>query len=209
MVKRLTGFERTHAFRLRREYLTQGLPAFRDKCKGKPKELLTKKQRDEIIETVKTKAPKDLGTYYENYDHWTTSVLGHWIEEKYEVKYKSKTSLYLVFRKAVFTYHKPGRVYDKHDEVEVEKWKRSTKPKLRKYWKEKDTVILCADEMILIPFLENNFPKKRVIARESATAARPHRYAKRFGQAIQESFKDWIATFPKTETREDGRERVC
>ncbi len=38
----------------------------------------------------------------------------------------------------------------------------------------------------VIPFLENNFPKKRVIARESATTARPHRYAKRFGQVFQD-----------------------
>lgn len=145
-VNRLTGFERTHAFRLRREYLAQGLSAFRDKRKGKPKELLTKKQRDEIVETVKTKTPKDFG--YET-DHWTTGILGHWIEEKYEVKYKSKTSLYLVFRKAVFTYHKPGRVYDKHDEAEVGRWRRSNKPKLKRYWHEKSTVILSADEMIL------------------------------------------------------------
>lgn len=149
MVNRLTGFKRTHAFRLRREYLAQGLSAFKDKRKGTPKELLTRKQRDEIVETVKTKVPKDLGTYYENYDHWTTGVLGHWIEETYEVKYKSKTSLYLVFRKAVFTYHKPGRVYDKHDEADVEKWRRATKPKLKRYWTEKDTVILSGDEMIL------------------------------------------------------------
>ncbi len=60
----------------------------------------------------------------------------------------------------------------------------------------------------MIPFLENNFPKKRVIARESATAARPHRYAKRFGQAIQESFKGWIATFPKTEGKEFVRNGI-
>ena len=72
-----------------------------------------------------------------------------WIEEAYEVKYKSKTSLYLVFKKAVFTYHKPGRVYDKHDEAEVTTWRRGAKPKLKRYWREQDTVILTADEMIL------------------------------------------------------------
>lgn len=148
-VNQLTGFSRTHAFRLRREYFAKGLSAMEDKRRGKPKELLTKKQREEIIETVKTKVPRDLGTYYANYDHWTTSVLGHWIEQEYEVTYKSKTSLYLVFRKARFTYHKPGRVYDKHDEQEVAQWKTENEPKIRRYWKQKDTVILCADEMIL------------------------------------------------------------
>lgn len=145
-VHRLTGFSRTHAFRLRREYVKHGITALKDKRKGKPKEILTKKQRDEVIQTVKTKTPKDFGY---TADYWTTGFLGQWIEEAYEVKYKSKTSLYLVFRKATFTYHKPGRIYDKHDENEVNDWKQSNKFRIEKHWQQKDTVILCADEMIL------------------------------------------------------------
>lgn len=105
-----------------------------------------KKERETIIETVKTKTPKDLGFASE---HWTTGLLGKWIEREYKTKYKSKTSLYLVFKQAKFTYHKPGRVYDKHSEKEVEKWKKSTKPKLKKLLAETDTVILSGDEMIL------------------------------------------------------------
>lgn len=65
------------------------------------------------------------------------------------MKYKSKTSLYLVFKQAKFTYHKPGRVYDKHDEKEVEEWKVETKPKLNQLLKEENTVILAEDEMVL------------------------------------------------------------
>lgn len=57
--------------------------------------------------------------------------------------------MYLVFRKATFTYHKPGRVYGKHDEKEVEAWKAETKPKLEQFLKEENTVILAEDEMIL------------------------------------------------------------
>lgn len=142
----MTGYERSQIFRLRKRFLSEGVGSIIDKRKGKPKEILTKSQREEILETVRTKTPKDFG--YAN-EHWTTGFLGKWIEEQYEVKYKSKTSLYLVFKKASFTYHKPGRVYDKHDEKEISQWKAETHPKIRKYWKQKDAVILCADEMIL------------------------------------------------------------
>lgn len=148
-ITEMTGYGRSQVFELRKRFLREGVGILVDKRKGKPKELLTKKQREEIIETVKTKTPKDLDSYYQNYDHWTTGVLGYWIEKEYEVKYKSKTSLYLVFRKASFTYHKPGRVYDRHDEREVRVWRRENKGRIQQYWKEKNVIILCADEMIL------------------------------------------------------------
>ena len=146
LVKRLIGYGKTQAYTIKKRYLKEGIPSLSDKRKGKPKELLTKQQREEIIETVKTKRPKDCG--YER-EHWITSILGDWISRNFKVKYKSKTSLYLVFKQAQFTYHKPGRVYDKHDETEVAQWKTENEPKIRKYWKQKDTIILCADEMIL------------------------------------------------------------
>lgn len=145
-ITEMTGYERSQVFELRKRFLKEGVGSLKDKRKGKPKELLTKKERESIVETVKTKTPKALG--YTS-DCWTTGFLGHWIETEYGVKYKSKTSLYLVFRKAVFTYHKPGRVYDRHDAAEIEAWKAATRPKLEEHWLKKDTVILAADEMIL------------------------------------------------------------
>lgn len=146
LVKRLIGYGKTQAYTIKKRYLKEGIPSLSDKRKGKPKELLTKQQREEIIETVKTKRPKDCG--YER-EHWITSILGDWISRNFKVKYKSKTSLYLVFKQAQFTYHKPGRVYDKHDEKEVEAWKAETKPKLDRYLKEENTVLLAEDEMVL------------------------------------------------------------
>ncbi len=146
LVKRLIGYGRTQAYTIKKRYLKEGIPSLSDKRKGKPKELLTKQQREEIIETVKTKRPKDCG--YER-EHWITSILGDWISRNFKVKYKSKTSLYLVFKQAQFTYHKPGRVYDKHDEKEVEAWKAETKPKLDRYLKEENAVLLAEDEMVL------------------------------------------------------------
>lgn len=145
-IRSLTGYVRSHISRLYLRFLDEGVDSIADKRVGKPKEILSKKQRDEIVKTVSTKTPKDLKYAH---DHWTTGILGNWIEKKYKVAYKSKTSLYLVFKQAKFTYHKPGRTYDKHNDKEIEKWKKAAKPTLKKLFEEKDTVILSGDEMIL------------------------------------------------------------
>lgn len=145
-IREMTGYERSQVFELRKNFFAEGISSLKDKRKGDPKELLNKQQRNEIIETVQNKKPQECGLFGE---YWTTGMLGRWIENKYEVKYKSKTSLYLVFRKAKFTYHKPGRVYDKHNEEDVAQWKTKNQARIQRYWKGKDTVILCADEMIL------------------------------------------------------------
>jgi len=145
-IKRMTGFSKTHAFHLRRIYLENGIGALKDKREGRPKRLLTQKQREEVIKTVTTKTPKDCGYVSE---HWSTTLLGEWIKKKFKVEYQSKTSLYLVFKQAKFTYHRPGQTYDLRDEEAIKAWKTKNTPLLKQFWKEKDTVILCADEMIL------------------------------------------------------------
>ena len=147
-IEQMTGYSEKHAYRLRRQYLKDGIDGITDKRNPKPKELLTRKQQAEIIETIKTKTPNECDRYY-NADFWNTGVLGAYIERAYKVKYKSKTSLYLIFRKAQFTYHVPGRTYKERDEAAVQKWRKETLPKLKTLWQEKDTVILCGDEMIL------------------------------------------------------------
>lgn len=141
----LTGLKRSRIFELRLLYLTKGLKALETRPK-KPKSLLTKRQLKEIAQTLKTKTPEESGY---NYPFWTTSVLAKLVEEKYKVKYKSKTSFYVIFKEAKFTYHKPGRVYEKQDPEEVAKWQKETKPKIEKALKDKDVVILAEDEMIL------------------------------------------------------------
>jgi transposase len=142
----LTDLSRSQIFHVRKRFLAEGIIALKDKRIGKPKELLTKKERAAIVQTVKTKTPKDCGYVSE---HWTTGILGNWIEQEYKAKYKSKTSLYLVFKQARFTYHKPGMVYREHNEQEIEQWKKEAKPKLKRLLKENDTIILAEDEMIL------------------------------------------------------------
>lgn len=145
----LTGLERSQIFNLRRQYLKIGLSAIEDKKKKNPKELLTKKQRNEIIVAVAAKKPGECDRYFERNDYWTTGILGEYIRRKYDVAYKSKTSLYLIFRQSKFTFHKPGRVYQKRDEAEVKKWRKTVKPLIEKALADPNTIILCEDEMVL------------------------------------------------------------
>jgi len=145
-ISEITSYRRRQIYDLRKLYLEKGIIAIKDKRKKKLKELLTQNQRQEITKILKAKKPRDYD-YDENY--WTTVLLGEFIKNEYNVEYKSRTSLYLLFKEAKFTYHKPGRVYEKRDEQEVLTWRKKTKLKVKKAMKEKDTIILCEDEMIL------------------------------------------------------------
>jgi transposase len=142
----LTGYSRRQSFHLRKLFLEKGISALRDKRKGQPKELLTKKQRDEIVAILKNKTPRHYG-YDLNF--WSTSILGEIIKKQYKAQYKSKTSYYLIFRQAKFSYHKPGRIYEKRNEQEVKEWREKTKPVVEKALNDPDTVILVEDEMSL------------------------------------------------------------
>lgn len=142
----LTGYHRRQIFDLRKNYLNQGIKAIKDKCKKQFKELLTKKQRTEIIEILTTKAPKE---YDYDSEHWTTGILGDFIKRRYNIEYKSKTSYYLIFKQAKFTYHKPGRQYHQKDEKEVKKWRKKTKPRIKRAFEDSNIVVLTGDEMLL------------------------------------------------------------
>lgn len=144
-IKMLTGYSERHAFALRSAYLAKGLEAIKDKSR-KITHLLTRAQRDEILTIIKTKIPKD---YDIDLDFWTTSVLAKLIKQDYQVEYKSKTSLYLIFKEAKFSYHKPDKRYQRHNDEEVEKWKIDTKPILEKAWNDPNVIILVEDEMVL------------------------------------------------------------
>lgn len=164
VIHEMTGFSRSQIFDLRRKYLEKGITSIEDPARHNPKELLTKKDREEIIEKIKTKKPEDIGYHSE---YWTTAIIGDWIKKKYKVKYKSRTSIYLLFKKASFSYHKPGRIYQKRNEQEVIEFREKAKKILREAQKEKNTVILAEDEMVLstqttfqkIWLRKNEYPK--------------------------------------------------
>jgi transposase len=145
-IKNLTGYSRRQSYEIRRNYRIKGLPAIEDKDRKNPKELLTKRQRDEIVEIVKNKRPKD---YNYEADYWTTSIVGDLIWRQHKVKYRSKTSIYIIFKQAKFTYHKPDRLYQARDEQEVQQWQKEAKIRVKQALLEKNTVILTADEMSL------------------------------------------------------------
>lgn len=167
LIKEMTGFSRSQIFELRKKYLEKGISSIEDPTRKNPKELLAKKDRDEIVETIKTKKPEDIGYHS---DFWTTTIVGDWIKKKYKVKYKSKTSIHLIFKKASFSFHKPGRVYQKRNEEEVVEFRKKANKILKKAMKEKDTAILCEDEMVLstqttfqkIWLPKNEYPKIEV-----------------------------------------------
>lgn len=142
----LTNYSRRQIFDLRKNFLKKGITVIIDKQKGKTKELLTKKQLVEIVEIIKEKTPRD---YKYDTDYWTTGIVGAVIESAYKIKYKSKTSIYLIFKEAKFTYHKPDRLYQARNEQEVEQWKKEAKIKVKEVLTEKDTIVLVADEMSL------------------------------------------------------------
>lgn len=142
----LTNYSRRQIFDLRKNYLKEGISAIEDKKKGKPRELLTKKQLDNVVKIVKEKTPRN---YDYQTDYWTTGIVGALIEDEYKVRYKSKTSIYLIFKQAKFTYHKPDRLYQARNEQEVQQWKKEAEMKVKKALSQKNTVVLTADEMSL------------------------------------------------------------
>lgn len=145
-IKSLTGFKERSVLIFRQLFLKTGLKGLEHKRKGKPKALLSRGQREELVNVLITTIPKDHG--FES-EFWSTSILGHLIKEKYGVAYKTKRPCYLLFEEAKFSFHKPGKVYEKRDEERVKTWKEELKPKLEEAFKDHGTVILTEDEMVL------------------------------------------------------------
>lgn len=145
LMSSLTGFEKKYVFKLRKKYLEKGLAGLRTK-KRKLKALLTKGQIKSIVKILQTAKPSDFGI---NADFWSTSILAQLIEEQYGVRYKSKTSYYVLFREAKFSFHKPGTQYKNRNQAKIDEWEKDTKKKLEEFDFEKDAVLLTEDEMIL------------------------------------------------------------
>lgn len=164
-ITKITGLKRSRIFGLRRAYLTLGLKAVASRPR-RVYQLLTRKQVKEVTNWLVHKKPADFDY---NSPFWTTSILADLVWSKFKVKYQSKTSYYLLFKRVKFTFHKPGRVFERRDEAEVAKWKIEAKKAIGKVWNS-DTVVLTADEMILstqttfqkIWLPVNEFPKVQI-----------------------------------------------
>jgi len=142
----ISGCKRRRLFQIKKAYLSEGLEGIVDKRKPPPRFLLTKAEREEIKEILYQNTPLDYG-YTEEF--WTTAILSDFIKANYGIRYASRTSYYVLFKEAKFSFHKPGRVYEKKDAEVVEKWRKTAKKQLKKAWQDQETVILAADEMVL------------------------------------------------------------
>jgi transposase len=143
----LSVYTRDHAKRLKSAYLKLGPGAFEDKRKSNRDRILTKAERTQILKVLERKRSCDV--LPSSAEHWSTSLLADYILELTGKRYKSRTSHYLLFREAKLSFHLPGKTYEKSDPERRAKWVRETRPLLKQYWAEKDTVILCEDEMVL------------------------------------------------------------
>jgi hypothetical protein len=88
------GYTKKHAERLQRDFLRDGESIFKDKRINNRDRILTKAERDTVVEVLKTKQPKDVISGCE-VKTWTTGLLGLYILETTGRRYKSKTSQYL------------------------------------------------------------------------------------------------------------------
>jgi transposase len=150
-LKRFTRYSKRQAFSIRKAYLDNGTDALRDKRHSNRERILTKPQRNTIIDVLRTKQPKDVLTGCQD-THWSTNLLGEYIERHYSVRYKSRTGSYLLFREAKLSFHFPGKSYEKADEERKAAWiaqQTDGRSRLMRAWQDEQTVILCEDEMVL------------------------------------------------------------
>ena len=90
--------------------------------------LLTGAQQNEVLVMLGSTTPNDHG--HTNSPFWSTRILATLIDQKYSVVYSSRTSYYVLFKKASFSFHLPGKQYEKADAEVVVAWEkeRYTRP---------------------------------------------------------------------------------
>lgn len=145
VIQNMTGYSKSFASVLRKRYRGKGLEGIKARPK-KSKKLLSNNQRTEIQKVVLETSPKDNDI---NADFWTTAALAEFIKQKYNVIYKSKTSYYLIFKDAKFTYHKPDKQYHDRKQDIIDKWYAEVAPLIKQEIEKHDQIVLTEDEMIL------------------------------------------------------------
>ena len=143
-IEAITGYKREVVVKTRRIFIKDGIKSLYSKRQKKQgRAFLTRNQKKQIVKILNTQTPKQFGYVSE---FWTTTVLANLILEQYGVKYKSKSTIYLIFRDAKFTFHKPEKVSEKRDEKLIQQWKEEKLPVLNAECKRDDTVVLVGDE---------------------------------------------------------------
>ena len=143
----IIGISRRQAFYWRTQFLEHGVDVLAEKRSNNRPQLLNTEQRATVKQWLEYSLPKDHG--YPGTIFWTTGILANLIFHRFGIKYRSKTSYYLIFKHASFSVHKPQKRYEKANEAVVAAWIKQVEPVLQQAWQDNDTVILCEDEMLL------------------------------------------------------------
>lgn len=144
-IEAVTGYNTKYIYKIRKKYITKGISGLLEK-KRKPRSLLTRGQREQIVKTLQNDIPRSFG--FES-DHWTTGILGWLIKEQYNIHYKSKTPVYLLFKEAKLSFHKPGFCYLPRNQEKIDSWKKETLPVVKEALSDRKYEVFAADEMIL------------------------------------------------------------
>jgi len=151
IIHSLTRYSLRRAQELRNTYLAAGVDALTDHRRSNHDRVLTRPERQQVTEALKTKQPKEVLVTC-NAEQWSTYWLGEYIRHVTGKTYKSKTSHYVLFREARLTFHRPGRVYEKSSSEATVAWVKQQsdgRSRLMRAWRDPNTVILCEDEMVL------------------------------------------------------------
>lgn len=145
LIYEMTRLKRSAIFKWRSRLQKHGATALKEKP-SKPRRLLTQNQIAEIVTVIKTQKPKEHGYKAE---YWNTTVLGKLIKQNYNVEYKSKKPLYLLFESAKFTYHKPGQQYRNRNQARIDAWVAENTLIIKEHLETPNTVVFVGDEMVL------------------------------------------------------------
>jgi len=171
----LSGYKRNVIVKIRKIFIKKGLIGLYAKRKKKsPASSLTQNQKKELLKTLRNQTPNEFG-YDCNF--WTTNILADYILQTFKINYKSKTSMYIVFRQEKFSFHTPNKLPKQRDEKVIQKWKDLKLPILQAEHKKDDTIVLVGGEATIesltktqriwppsdqSAFIEDNLNKKSV-----------------------------------------------
>ena len=100
---------------------------------------LSSNQREEIIKTIKEKAPNELKDFKFKQQFWSTDILKIIIKRKYKIEYKTEKSYYDLFKQSGFSFHKPKTRDFRQDPEKMKEFKgalkkSSTTTRIRLSW---------------------------------------------------------------------------
>lgn len=88
---------------------------------------LTRINRNNLIEMIKTKSPNELKEFSFKDQFWTTDILRAVIKNKYNIEYKTDKSYYDLFKAAGFSFHKPKTKDFRQDPAKMKEFKGALK----------------------------------------------------------------------------------